>query len=405
MIRKFLINCLFIIFMFVCLYTTICYATPITVTEENLDAAFQKFVSSEANENNYKISVSNNIITITSNDGNYTLNYDLTDKPTFTLAIPIEKGMSYDDFKKQTDNLILPMLGYIAVANIQGVQIEDASAYFLFSYLESALNNSCLSENSYMIVDDLNLSEGASIEKNDNPKTIYASEFGDRVMEYVNDTYKDKQSITDSTGINSYVFTVEKQDTTDTSCKLVSTLSVNLDADFSKLNGYANNMDAYKDITETTADYVVKLKVGQKCEIISSEKIAGYEFFGSSCIEFNDDNSIITAVKKGTVKGYLYVGDSNNKKSIYFIVEENTGNESLETVKLTINSTPNNGLNNNNNYSTNKSNNIATDTDTTVSATRLPKAGMSPIIILIVSISIFTTILIVIKLRKLKEVK
>ena len=48
-------------------------------------------------------------------------------------------GMSYEEFKKKTDNLILPMLGYIAVANIQGVEIKDASAYFLFSYLGSAL--------------------------------------------------------------------------------------------------------------------------------------------------------------------------------------------------------------------------------------------------------------------------
>ena len=38
--------------------------------------------------------------------------------------------MIYKDFKTQTDNLILPMIGYIAVANIQGVEFEDASAYF-----------------------------------------------------------------------------------------------------------------------------------------------------------------------------------------------------------------------------------------------------------------------------------
>ena len=45
-----------------------------------------------------------------------------------------------------------------------------------------------------------------------------------------------------------YTITVEKKDTTETSCKLVSTLSVNLDADFSKSGNFVmNNIEEIKE--------------------------------------------------------------------------------------------------------------------------------------------------------------
>ena len=81
------------------------YATAVTVTDSNLNTALQKFVSSDSNKDNYKISVSNNIITITSDKGTYTLNYDLSGKPTFIYEANISQGMSYADFEKKTDNL------------------------------------------------------------------------------------------------------------------------------------------------------------------------------------------------------------------------------------------------------------------------------------------------------------
>lgn len=166
-----------LIFVFIAFsFSNICYA--VAVTDENLNSALQKFVSSDTNENNYKITVSDNIIKIAADGKSYTLNYDLTDKPTFTFEIPIEQGMSYANFEEQTDNLILPMIGYIAVANIQGVELEDSSAYFLMSYLGNALNGSWSSENSYVIIDDTNMSDGVTIDKDESDtKTIYSSEF------------------------------------------------------------------------------------------------------------------------------------------------------------------------------------------------------------------------------------
>lgn len=242
MLKKFFSSWLALLLILVFTCTNRCYAITSEVTEKNLGETFKKFISSNSNKENYKISVTNNTINIIEDDETYILYYDLTNKPSFSLEIPIQKGMSYDEFRKKTDNFMLPMLSYIAVANIQGVDFEDSSAYFLMSYTENALNGSWSSENSYVIVDDTNMSDGVTIDKDENDtKTIYVSEFGERVMEYVNDIYKDKQIIKDSfEGINSYEFIIEKKEETNTSCKLVSTLNVNLDADFSKLNGYAD---------------------------------------------------------------------------------------------------------------------------------------------------------------------
>lgn len=242
MLKKIFSSWLALLLILVFMCTNRCYAITSEVTEKNLGETFEKFISSNSNKENYKISVTNNTINIIEDDETYILYYDLTNKPSFSLEIPIQKGISYDEFKEKTDNLILPMLSYIAVANIQGVDFEDSSAYFLMSYIGNALNGSWSSKNSYVIVDDTNMSDGVTIDKDENDtKTIYVSEFGERVMEYVNDIYKDKQIIKDSfEGINSYEFIIEKKEETNTSCKLVSTLNVNLDADFSKLNGYAD---------------------------------------------------------------------------------------------------------------------------------------------------------------------
>lgn len=242
MLKKFFSSWLALLLILVFICTNRCYAITSEVTEKNLGETFEKFISSNSNKENYKISVTNNTINIIEDDETYILYYDLTNKPSFSLEIPIQKGMSYDEFKEKTDNFMLLMLSYIAVANIQGVDFEDSSAYFLMSYVGNALNGSWSSENSYVIVDDTNMSDGVTIDKDENDtKTIYVSEFGERVMEYVNYIYKDKQIIKDSfEGINSYEFIIEKKEETNTSCKLVSTLNVNLDADFSKLNGYAD---------------------------------------------------------------------------------------------------------------------------------------------------------------------
>ena len=115
----------------------------------------------------------------------------------------------------------------------------------------------------------------------------------------------------------------------------MSTLTVNLDADFSEIDEFVNALDSDNEITEQNADYVLKLKVGQKCKIRSSEKITGYEISGDS-VKFSNKNRIITAVKTGNTKGYLDVGESDTKKSIYISVEENKNNDKLDSITLDI---------------------------------------------------------------------
>lgn len=333
-IKKVLTIILISIFIIV-QFTTICLAAAVPVTDENLNEALQKFV--KANDDNYSISASNNIINITEDDETYTVSYDLTNQPTFVFETVIKKGMSYSEFQKQENNFFdLPMLGYVAVANIQGVEKENISIYLARSYLESSLNKDTSGENKYTIVDDLNVSEGVTIEKTDDPNTIYTSEFGNRVIEYLDNMYSDKLTISDSADINSYVYTIEKQDITDTSRKLVATTTVNLDADFSKIKGTSDKIeDAFNSgITKDNADTALTLKVGQKCIIKSDDKLTGYEFYGDDCVEMNKDYTEMTATKVGVRTGYLHIG--NQKKSIYITVEENPQNLTYEPATITI---------------------------------------------------------------------
>lgn len=330
---KKVINIIVLMFLVVLFICNSVYGATIPVTDENLNQALQSFVSSDTNEDNYEITMSDGKMTIKVDGKSYTLNYDLTNNPTFTLSIPIKQGMTYNEFKEQTDNLSLPMVGYIGVVNVQGVNIEDAGTYVAKCLLMNAFSSMSSGSSKYIIATD-----GTTVESTD-ATVIYESDFGNHVMEYVNSMYSTKQTFSDSTemgGLNTFTWTTEETDVTSTSCNLVSTLVVNLDADFSKMNGYADSIDPTSNITEQSADYVVKLKVGQKCQIQSSEKITGYGLSGSSCVEFNDDKDVITAIKVGTTKGYLYIGNSDNKKSIYIMVEENTDNSSLETITLKI---------------------------------------------------------------------
>lgn len=325
MLKKFFISFISMLYIVTIICSNLCWAAPIPITDENLSLAIQNFVASEANEDNYEVTVSNNVINIKVENETYSMTYDLTNKPIFTMETLIQKGISYNEFNDKTENLILPMLGYIAVANIQGVGLEDAGAYFLFSYMGSALSGGALSsENLYTIVDDLNLDEGVTLQKTDDPKTIYTSEFGEKVLEYVNEVYKNPQTISDSSGINSYVMTIEKVNIDDTSCKIVSKLIANYDADFSQIKGYSEQMDdAFMDssITRENANYVIDLKVGQKCKIQSNAELRGYAMNSSDCIEFSDDRTEITAIKEGKTNGTLYVGDE--EKTVYITVEDN----------------------------------------------------------------------------------
>lgn len=235
-------NVLIILSIFVLMITGIVsnsYAKTVEVTNENLKKAFEKFIASNKTEEEYDITVSDKSITVTVLGKEYTINYTLKETPTFSFDISIKKGMTYEEFKTQVENAVLPILGYVTVANVQGIEFDDSKSYFTSSLMRGVLTGAIpLSTlESYTIVDDLN---GKEVEKTDDPKVIYTSEFGDKVMELVNNVFQKDISVTDSQVANTYTWSVKKQDATADSCKIVSTLSVNTNGDFSMLEGYAD---------------------------------------------------------------------------------------------------------------------------------------------------------------------
>lgn len=338
--------------MVLCLITGFSYAKPVEVTEEKLKKSLKEFEKFSEDEN-YKFDVSNNKIKVTTDEGSCYIDYDLKKEPTFLTKISVREGMSYQEFKKETENVLNPFLGYIAVANIQGTTIEDAAAYMATKIFNHAFSGTT-SSNSYVIVDDTALSEGETINKDPNDtKTIYVSEFGDRVMEYVNSVYESKQTIEDKDGANTFTLTIERTNITDTSCDIVSKLTVNLNGDFSKIKESSEDIFGTLDKNKEKSDYKITLKVGQLLKIETDKTITGYRKNGNSVTFKENSYNEIVATKKGETKVWINIG--NSEKSIYITVEENTNNAKLEPVVLKIDQ--NSNVSNTNKSTTNEKNN------------------------------------------------
>lgn len=359
------------------LLNTYAYAA-VEVTDENLNEALQKYVESTENENN-KISVENNVIKgNVDNFLDFEMKYNLTEKPTFTIEIPVQNGMTYEEYEFATGKLINVWIGYIAVANIQGTDFDAATRHLMFTYLD-CISDSDYSENDIVIVDDTN---DNTIEKTDDPNTYYVSEFPEKVMEYTNRVCKGEILINDADNFNSFQMVIEKQDETEASCKLVSTLTINTDADFAQLNEkYESALDS--DITKENADYVIELKEGQKCKIESSEKIRGYSIYNDNCVEFSEDYTEITALEPGETTGYLYIGEYK-EITLYITVVDNTGNEVLDPVILKIGETdtPDESTNNGDDeFVVTVPGDTNEKDDTVVNSTEIPKAGTKDVIL------------------------
>lgn len=329
------------------------YAAQVAVTKENLSESLKKIESSEGNEEGYTITVSDDVITVKSEKGTYDLSYDLTGKPTFSIEVSVSNGMTYDKFKEETDKLNLPLLGYLATANIQGVEYEDAILYFTMYCAGESSNNSGYSSNQYVIIDDTKSSEGVTINRDENDtNTIYVSEFGEHVMEYTNSLYKDNSSIADAQGINSFVWEYSKKDVTDSSCKIVSTLSVNIDADFSKLDGYTDKM-------------------------LSDESTIDDEKKDANNVDDNKSNS----------------NNIDDNKSSSNDIDENR-------ILLIKTNTNNDTSNNQTTNSVSEKNNDGTETKSA-----LPKTGTSRLVTILVVLSVIVALVLGIKIKNYKDIK
>lgn len=386
-----------IIFVTIILCTIICEAAYIPVTMENLKDTLDKFANEDSEKEEYKFEIKEHILKISVDGDTYEIECDLTNKPTFKVTEEIKKGMSYEEFSKKQDSLMSQMICYGAVAAIQGASYADSTAYFMLSYLENSMKNDSGQSKKYIIVDDIN----NVVEKTESENTIYASEFGDRVMELVNNTYPEKTIISDAQDFNSFTYTIERINKTEDSCDLVTTLTVNPETDFSKIstNDFEESfMD--KNITVENADYVIKLKVGQKYKF--DVEFSGHTLYGEQCIEINYDTNEAVAVTPGKANGYISLGNNTNK-TMYVIVEkaEETQNNSQE------NNTTNNTSNNmNNDASTNNNNNKENAVTNTQNISKIPNAGYHDknVVYVLYAIIGISTIGIILKLSK-KSIK
>ena len=334
--KKIKVICTILLILIVMITTMIStsYAETIKVTEENLNVALQNIASSDVYKDKYSFEIKNGVITITNDGESCELDYDLTNNPTFSISVPIRQGMSYTEFNKEIEKLSLPMIGYMGVTNVQGISLEDSSVYFatcFFDKIFSSMLAGGAGSSKYII------SSSETTMQNSNYIVINESEFGNYVMDYVNDIYNTKETVSDKENI--FTWSIEQKNVTNTTCELFSKLVINMDADFSKLKDYSKKFDLYPNITESNADYVVKLKVGQKCIIQTNYELLGYEISNPSCIEINKNNKTITAKEPGIVKGYISGTNMVNKKSIYISVEENASGKALEDIVLNFNPT------------------------------------------------------------------
>ena len=378
---KGILKIMFVSILSVLLLNTYVYAA-VEVTDEKLNKSLQEITEFSENED-VEIIVEDNLIKINAEDIEYEIKYDLTEKPTFTIEIPVEKGMTFEEYQFETEKLISTMIGYMAVANIQGVDFEKSVVYFGLKYLESAFNANNSNEDAITIVDDTR--EGITIDKNEDPNTYYVSEFPEKVIEYTKRICKNEIVIIDSDEINSFEVVTKLQDETETSCKIVSTLTVNIDADFSKLND-VQMPSSDNNITKENADYVIELKVGQKCKLESSKKIRGYSLINNNNVHFSEDYTEITALEVGHSTGYLYIGEEEENVTFYITVTDNIGNEDLEPIILKIGETTEPTKPDNENGENEFVVKVPNDTpdDTVVGTNEIPKAGNKKVVLFLV---------------------
>ena len=221
------------------------YASNLEVNKEKLKNAFET-IFTENTEDGLKIEegaafkqITDSTIEFELDGKTAIINYEMVDnKAIFRNTVNITEGMSYDKYEEETANLSMPLMGYVAVANIAGVELEDSLTYMLLSMLESAfgslVSGEITEETGYMIIED-----GVTVESSDNLKVIKKSEFGKYAVEYAEAFYKDSVSYDDSKGLNTYGIKY-RTNKTEKNYEIEFITTVNLEGDFAKITEQAN---------------------------------------------------------------------------------------------------------------------------------------------------------------------
>ena len=391
--------------------------TKVEITKEKLNEKFQElkeYISfNNGGDKKLKaenIVVNDNTIEISTEKDKYEINYEIQDnKVIFSSETEIKQGMSWKEYNNATNSISDIFFGFIAVANIIGIEYEDSSLYvgFLQMGMGMQLSGNC----SYVVLTPEEANQSQNIE---GQETILSTEFENRTMEYFNSYYKDDKYTyggdDDDDNLTPVEVILEKKDKEENSCKLVETLNVNLNSDFSEIKGISNGLSG--GVTKENADYVYTLKVGQKIKFETSQKYSGYSCVGTG-IELSEDKNELIATEVGTAKGNITFG--NITKSFYITVEENTNNEQLEDIIIKIESEESKTedtkspttetTSKTTTTTTGKTENIKNNTDSTTSKTELPKTGINTMIYITMAIVGTAVVTFIILNKKYKDIK
>lgn len=121
-----------ILTMIMIIVSTYSYAAEITT--DSLKVFFEEFVKGTEMEG--KIEVTDKEIIITNDTVAEKLQYDLTEKPTFSVDMVFKNGMNFEQCADESSKVTLGLFGFCAVAGINGADPNDAMLYFYFSVLE-----------------------------------------------------------------------------------------------------------------------------------------------------------------------------------------------------------------------------------------------------------------------------
>jgi len=185
------------------------YSYAAEITKESLTKFFEDFVEKETAEGDLEgnIEVTGNEIIITSEELEHKMEYDLTDKPTFSIDMLFENGMTYDECTEEASKVSTTLFGFMAVAGINGADATDAMMHGMLAIM------------------------GKAFEQSDEETTITEENFVNAI-DYAEKAYSKDIEIVD----DFFILTIKKAELKDKEYIVKTELVVNSEKDFSVLS-------------------------------------------------------------------------------------------------------------------------------------------------------------------------
>lgn len=315
------------------------YASILEVDKEKLEKSFDRIFTDDPEDNltltsDVKLKdITNSTIELEFDGQKIQMNYEITENSVvFKQVVKIKDGMSYEEYQKEIDKLTLPLLGYVAVADVAGVELEKTLTYLMSTMLKTALGKIQFGtdslKNGYMIVDD-----GIEVESNQNLTVIKKSEFGKYAIEYAKATYENIQQYNDASDFNTYIIQYAKNEEEGV-YTIGCAVTANLKADFSPINKIS--FEAETECTEGEHKYSEEIikeatcgQEGMKKYTCSNCKNTYYE-----TIEEKEHNYVETIAKQPTcTQNGTKKFTCSNCKDTYTEQISNTGHDYVERMR------------------------------------------------------------------------